>query len=61
MQNKWNIAGGVLLPSFSMVEQMGLGCFGAGWVGDLYKDKGILYKEGYHSSLRPMSYPVEGA
>ena len=28
------------------------GCFGAGKVGDLYKVKGILNKEGYHSILQ---------
>src|SRR4029434_2105392 len=28
------------------------GCFGAGEVGDLYKVKGILNKEGYHSILQ---------
>ena len=29
----------------------GLGCFGDGKVGDLYRVKGILKKEGYHSIL----------
>ena len=28
------------------------GCFGAGKVGDLYKVKGILNKEGYHTLLQ---------
>lgn len=41
------------------------GCFGAGKVGDLYKVKGILNKEGYHSILqchaRPCGQPSIGA
>ena len=37
------------------------GCFGAGNVGDLYKVKGILNKEGYHSILQCHAYPVDSA
>ena len=37
------------------------GCFGAGKVGDLYKVKGILNKEGYHSICNAMPYPVDSA
>ena len=33
------------------------GCFGAGKVGDLYKVKGILNKEGYHSILQRHAIP----
>ena len=33
------------------------GCFGAGKVGDLYKEKGILNKEGYHSILQCHAIP----
>ena len=33
------------------------GCFGAGKVGDLYKVKGILNKEGYHSILQCHAIP----
>ena len=33
------------------------GCFGAGEVGDLYKVKGILNKEGYHSILQCHAIP----
>ena len=32
-------------------------CFGAGKVGDLYKVKGILNKEGYHSILQHCAIP----
>ena len=37
------------------------GCFGAGKVGELYKVKGILNKEGYHSICKAMPYPVDSA
>ncbi|KAL7849234.1 hypothetical protein SRHO_G00208570 [Serrasalmus rhombeus] len=33
------------------------GCFGAGKVGDLYRVKGILNKEGYHSILQRHAIP----
>ena len=33
------------------------GCFGAGKVEDLYKVKGILNKEGYHSILQRHAIP----
>ena len=33
-------------------------CFGAGKVGDLYKEKGILNKEGY-PFCNVMPYPVD--
>ena len=33
------------------------GCFGAGKVGDLYKEKRILNKEGYHSILQCHAIP----
>ena len=33
-------------------------CFGAGKVGDLYKVKGILNKEGYHSILQHHAIPL---
>ena len=33
------------------------GCFGAGKVGDLYKVKGIINKEGYHSILQCHAIP----
>ena len=39
----------------SMVEVMW--CFGAGKLGDLYKVKGILNKEGYHSILQCHAIP----
>ena len=33
------------------------GCFGAGQVGDLYKVKGTLNQEGYHSILQRHAIP----
>ena len=35
----------------------GLGCFGGGKVGALYRVKGILKKEGYHSILQSHAIP----
>ena len=35
------------------------GRFSAGKVGDLYKVKGFLNKEDYHSILQAMPYPVD--
>ena len=58
-QNKWKDAGGV--PDTSVKHGGGnvmvWGCFGAGKVGDLYKVKGILNKEGYHSILQHCAIP----
>ena len=33
------------------------GCFGGGKVGDFYRVKGILKKEGYHSILQRHAIP----
>ena len=56
MQNKWKDAGRSAWPHLSsMVEVMWWS--GAGKVGDLYKVKGILNKEGYHSILQCHAIP----